>query len=277
MANTDLGYPALSMQLYRKMSDLLYRSTGITLKENKMYLMVHRLSKFVGPEKRYKSFEEYYDALLADRSGDMMVDFMNVLTTNWTFFFREELHFDFLRSYLRERAASEPYVRIWSAACSSGEEPYSMSIAALQSLDRSKQTDFKILATDISTKMLNFAKEGRYHYTKIRGHIEDKELKTYFDFDREKNDFVVRQNVRDPISFRYLNLLEPYPFNKEFDIVFLRNVLIYFDNKEKSVVVNKIAQYLKPGGFIITGLSESLVGTDHNLVMMKNSIYQKKR
>lgn len=277
METTDLGYPNLSKDLYRKMSELLYKSTGINLKEHKHYLMVHRLSKFVGPGKAFVDFESYYEALQNDKTGNLIIDFMNVLTTNWTFFFREPLHFDFLRDYLKKNADSEDYIRIWSAACSSGEEPYSMSIAATQAMSNPAVKDFKILATDISTKVLNFAKAGRYHYTKIRGHLEDSQLKTYFDFDKLSNDFVVAKHIKDLITFGYLNLLEPYPFNKMFDIVFLRNVLIYFDNKEKEIVVNKIANYIKPGGYLITGLSESLVGITHHLTMQKNSIYQKTR
>ncbi len=277
MEITKLDYPKLSLELYKKMSELLYRNTGIMLKEHKQYLMVHRLSKFVGAGKKFEDFESYYDALIHDRTGSLMIDFMNVLTTNWTFFFRDEQHFDFLKKYLRENAETQPYLRFWSAACSSGEEPYSISIAVHQTCKHLKDLDVKILATDISTRMLNFATEGRYHYTKVRGHLEDAELKTYFDFDTSKNDFLVRKHVKDPVAFRYLNLLESYPFNRQFDIVFLRNVLIYFDNKEKELTVNRICEYIKPGGYLITGLSESLVGIRHNLIMQKNSIYQKKR
>jgi chemotaxis protein methyltransferase CheR len=269
-------YPQLSDEVFKKFTDLLFKNSGITLKEHKKYLLIHRLSKYVGPNKEFKSFDEYYDALIVDKSGKVMENFVNTLTTNWSFFFREPVHFDFLKNHLKEVAAKENYIRIWSAACSTGEEPYSMSISAFQSLKTPYQYDLKILASDISTRVLKLAGEGRYHYTKVRGHIEEAELRSYFDFDRENNDFIVKPQIKNLISFRYLNLLEHYPFNKKFDVVFLRNVLIYFDNKEKEYVINKIHEHLKPGGILILGLSESLVGIRHKLNSIKNSIYQNK-
>lgn len=272
----ELNYPQLSDLTFKKLSDLLFKNSGITLKDHKKYLLIHRLSKYVGPGKQFPDFEVYYKTLEADKSGNLMTDFLNALTTNWTFFFREEVHFDFLREVLQERVKTEPYIRLWSAASSTGEESYSMAITIWRALKSLQGTDIKILATDISQRVLNFAKEGKYHYTKVRGHLQDHELKSYFRFDRENNDFVVLPRVKDLISFRYLNLMEQYPFKKQFDVVFLRNVLIYFDNREKEIVINKIQDFIKPDGYLITGMSESLVGINHPFKIVKNSIYRKK-
>ena len=258
---------------FRKLADLLFKLSGITLKEHKKYLLINRLSKFVGAGKDFTNFEDYYNALNEDKSGKLMINFVNVLTTNFSYFFREEVHFDFFKKYILDNYKKEHYLRFWSAACSTGEEPYSLSIALTQSLPPGAYRDVKILATDISTRVLEFAQKGVFHYTKVRGHVEDKDLRTYFIFDKNNKDFIVKDHIKNNISFRYLNLLDNYPFKKQFDIVFLRNVLIYFDNKEKEFIINKIAEYLKPNGYLILGLSESLVGIKHKLNGMKNSIY----
>lgn len=271
----ELDYPQLTDEQFKKFSRMLFELSGIKLRDHKKYLLIHRLSKYVGPAKQFHSFEEYYQALQADESGKMVSDFLNVLTTNFTFFFREPVHFEFLRDYLEKARDSQEYIRIWSAACSSGEEPYSMAITLKQALTNPADYDTKILATDISRKMIHLAEAGVYHYTKVRGHLEDKLLKDYFNFDKETNDFSVAQSIRDLVSFRYMNLLESFPFNKLFDVVFLRNVLIYFENKEKEYIINKIANCIKPGGYLILGLSESLVGLQHRFKINRNSIYQK--
>lgn len=271
-----LGYPELSDRLFKDFADILFRESGMTLKEHKKYLLMHRLSKWVGEGRKYPTYEAYHDALVNDKSGNRMVEFVNVLTTNFSYFFREEIHFDFLKQLLAEKVGTNEPIRIWSAACSTGEEPYSIAISAIRSNLGLEHKDFKILATDISTRVLEIASAGRYHYTRVRGHLEDSELRMFFHFDREANVFTVRDNVKKLISFRYLNLMEPYPFQKLFDVVFLRNVLIYFDNREKEVVIEKISEYIKPGGYLILGLSESLVGVKNPLISLRNSIYQKK-
>jgi chemotaxis protein methyltransferase CheR len=271
----ELDYPQLTDEQFKKFSRMLFELSGIKLHDHKKYLLIHRLSKYVGPSKKYPGFEQYYQALQDDESGKMVSDFLNVLTTNFTFFFREPVHFEFLREYLEKARETEDFIRIWSAACSSGEEPYSMAITLKQALNDPAAYDTKILATDISQKMLHLAENGVYHYTKVRGHLEDKLLKEYFKFDKENNDFIVEPSIKNLVSFRYLNLLEAFPFKKLFDVVFLRNVLIYFENTEKEYIINKIGDYIKPGGYLILGLSESLVGLQHRFKINRNSIYQK--
>ncbi len=265
----------LTPDMFQKFTQLLFRESGITLKDHKKYLLIHRLSKMVGTGREFPDYEHYYHALIQDKKGDLIKGFVNILTTNYSFFFREEVHFDFLKDYLLQQGQSQDFIRLWSAACSTGEESYSMAISILQTLKNTWNKDIKILASDISTRVLNIANEGRYHYTKVRGHLEDSELRNYFDFDREHNDFIVKPAVRNLISFRYLNLFDPYPFKKDFDVVFLRNVLIYFDNQEKEQIINKIYEHIKPGGYLILGLSESMVGLKHPYRHMKNSLYQK--
>lgn len=272
----NFGTVDLSDDTFHKLSNLLYQESGINLKDYKKYLVINRLSKYVGDRGDFDNFEDYYEALKNDKSGDLMINFVNALTTNYSYFFRDEIHFDLLKQYLQSHGSSEPYIRIWSAACSTGEEPYTMAISCLQSLPNIRNMDIKILATDVSTKVLELAKEGSYHYSKVKGHIEEKELRSFFTFNRENNHFIVQDKLKEMIAFRYMNLFDNYPFTKSFDIVFLRNVLIYFDKKEKEIVVNKVSETIKPGGYLILGLSETLVEVNHTLLATKNSIYQKK-
>ncbi len=273
----DLGTPQLVQKTFVEIRDYLFRETGISLHDHKIYLARHRLSKFVGIGKAYTSFEEFFRAVQKDVSGNLKTEMINVLTTNFSYFFREPVHFDFLHHYLKKQASSQEQIRLWSAACSTGEEPYSLSITAQRAMPDLGQKDFKILATDISTTVLKGAMKGVYHYNKVRGHIENSELKRYFTFDRNTNDFMVSPDTKNVVAFRYLNLLGKFPFQRLFDVVFLRNVLIYFDTREKEIVIRKIYDFIKPGGYLILGLSESLVGINHSYKSMKNSIYQKKQ
>lgn len=266
----------LSDELYKKFTNLFYELAGISLKDYKKYLVEYRLCKIVGPDKEFKDYESLYKALLNDSKGDLRIQFVNLLTTNYTYFFREEYHFNFVKEYVKNNYHTQPYMRLWSAGCSTGEEAYSMAIVCYEALGKDiKRYDVKILATDISLQVLKFAYEGVYHYSKIRGNIEDHLLKRYFYFDKEKKTFTVKEEIKNMVQVRFLNLMDNYPFKKLFDIVFLRNVLIYFDNNEKELILAKIYDYIKSGGFLILGLSESLVGIRHKFQQLPHSVYQK--
>ncbi|MGC8764814.1 MAG: CheR family methyltransferase [Brevinematia bacterium] len=267
----------LSDELYKKFRELFYKRTGIYLKDYKKYLVEYRLLKFVGPGRRFNSFEDLYNAIENDKTGGLTKEFVNSLTTNYTYFFREEVHFDFLKNYLRQNIHKEPYIRFWSAGCSTGEEAYSISISCFEAVENPFDYDLKILATDISLKVIEVANQGIYHYNRmLKGSIEDKILKRYFIFDRENKDFILKDEVKRLVAFRYLNLMDNYPFKKKFDIVFLRNVLIYFDIEEKEYILDKIFDVIKDNGYMILGLSESLVGVKHKFQILKNSIYHKR-
>lgn len=268
----------LSDGLFKKFSVLLLERTGISLKEHKKYLLIHRLSKFVGPEKEFQNFQAYYEALLKYPDSPLMTGFVNVLTTNFSFFFREEVHFQFLKHYVQEKYAKEPYLHLWSAASSTGEEAYSMAITVLQALQGQGAggKEIKILGTDISTRVLQIAHAGVYESGRVEGHLDARGVKHFFNYDAENSLYRVKPEVKELTVFRKLNLLKDYPFQKQFDVVFLRNVLIYFDNKEKEQAINRIYHTVKPGGYLIIGLSESMVGIHHPFTAVKNSIYHKK-
>ncbi|HOJ65083.1 MAG TPA: CheR family methyltransferase, partial [Spirochaetota bacterium] len=170
----------LSDYLFKKLVEYFYKETGISLKEYKKYLVEHRLSRFIGEGSRFRDFNEFYNALIEDKTGELKSILIQSLTTNWTYFFRENIHFEFLKEYLRENWDKQRYIRLWSAGCSTGEEAYSMAIVSKEVIPEIEKIDFRILATDISLKVLNFAINGVYNYSKIKTSIEDHTLKRYF-------------------------------------------------------------------------------------------------
>ena len=264
----------LSDALFLKYRTLFFKLSGIMLKEYKKYLVEYRLQKFVGEGKQFKNFKDLYEALLSGSDPVLRRDFINTLTTNYTFFFREPEHFAFVAYYMKERAAKQDYVRLWSAACSTGEEPYSMAIMVKKHLPGSFN-DIKILATDISERVLQIAREGVYPLEKLSKSMDPSTVTKYFNCDKKEGTARVGEDLRKLVTFGKVNLIEPPAFRKRFDIVFLRNVLIYFENSEKEHIISRISDILKPGGYLIVGLAESLVGIRHSLKQLKYSIYRK--
>ena len=265
---------ALSDELFGRFSQLLLSKTGIALKDYKKYLVVSRLARVIGPDKPFATFEGFYQALLTETDGTWTQAFINALTTNYSFFFRDAVHFTVMGQYLRERAGDQSYLRFWSAASSTGEEAYSMAIT-LANHAGPLPADRRILATDISTKVLALAERGVYGAEAIERHVDPRDQTKYFESVEEDTKFRVKDSLRSRVDFRQLNLQGAYPFQKMMDIVFLRNVMIYFGPDEKTDVIEKIHAQLKPGGLLFIGLSESLAGIRHRFRAYKNSIFMK--
>ena len=226
-------------------------------------------------------FKEYYNFLLADESGDELVHMLDAISTNLTSFFRESKHFDFLEktalpTVLAVKKTRIKQINIWSAGCSSGEEAYTLSICLHEFAEANTDLDIRILATDISTKMLSTAASGVYHKSQIQT-IPPLVLRKYFQRGRDRwNDhYRLKPFVRKTIEFKRLNLMEPFPFNNKFQIIFCRNVMIYFDKTVQSKLVNKYYNCLEPGGYLFIGHSESLMGTEHRFKYIQPTIYQK--
>ena len=264
----------LSDELFGRFTKLLSAKTGIALREYKKYLVISRLATIVGPGKRFDTFEGFYQALCQETDGAWTQTFINALTTNYSFFFRDAIHFLALGQYLRDRGADEPYLRLWSAASSTGEEAYSMAIT-LTNHGAPLPSDRRILATDISTKVLTHAETGLYASEAVLKNVEPRDQKRYFESVDDGRKFQVRPVLREQVDFRQLNLQSIYPFRKKMDVIFLRNVMIYFGAREKAEVVQKMYDHLKPGGLLIIGLSESLAGIRHRFVSYKSSIFRK--
>lgn len=265
---------------FEKISRLVYEKCGINLHEGKKELVSARLGKRLR-EGNFRSFSDYYHHVTTDEGTEELVRMIDSISTNLTFFFREEVHYTRLSSILpamSEMAAREhrqPKLRIWSAGCSTGEEPYSLAITALECLNN-KPVDIKILATDISTIVLKTATNGMYPEEKTKN-VPLPLLKKYFQqgtgkltgFNR------VNQRIRDMVCFKRFNLMDIPPSSAVFDIIFCRNVMIYFDKATQGTLVHKFYSSLAKGGYFFIGHSESLTGLDHHFKYVEPSVYKK--
>ncbi len=274
----------LSDKEYTLIADYIYQRAGIYLGSNKQELVKARLMKrlrFYG----FRSFGQYYDYVSAQRDGTELVEMINAITTNVTSFFRENQHFEYIRKELAPQMLAEKRIRhvqrirLWSAACATGEEPYTMMITMMEAMGgNTTGWDLKELATDISTKALTAAQAGRYTRQKVTG-ISPALVHKYFE--RKDHDgevfFVIKDFMKRFVTFRKLNLMMPrFPFSGKFDIIFCRNVMIYFDRETQERLVNKLSDVLESGGHLFIGHSESLAGFAKNhLRSVAPAIFQK--
>lgn len=271
----------LSDRDFRRFSALVYEKCGIELHEGKKELVRARLSKRLR-EGGFKDFKIYYKFLMEDDSGAELVRMLDAISTNLTSFFREEKHFDFLKetifpSYAKGKASCYKRLRVWSAGCSSGEEPYSLGIWMLEYFgDGGPRFDMKILATDICTKVLSRAQKGVYPADRL-AKIPRPTLRKYFQrgSGTQEGNFRVKRVLSDMIEFRRVNLMDPFRFKEVFNLIFCRNVMIYFDKKTQEMVVNKFFDCLLDGGYLMIGHSESLTGTEHPFRYIRPTVYQK--
>jgi chemotaxis protein methyltransferase CheR len=278
-----VGTKALSDQLFERFSRLVYQECGINLHNGKKELLQARLNKRLRAT-GFASYREYYDYITSAHNQGEIVHFLDCISTNLTYFFREPKHFEFLeRTALPELILNKtnersPRIRIWSAGCSTGEEPYSLAMCVLAHLSDPGKWDFKILATDISTRVLQVGIKGAYPKVKVEKVPRDL-LKAYFrkQCQQDGDSFVATPLLKDIITFRRLNLKENYPFSGPFDFIFCRNVMIYFDKETQQQLVQKMANYLSLGGYMMVGHSESLTGLQHPLTYVQPSVYKKTR
>jgi chemotaxis protein methyltransferase CheR len=260
---------------FQKLRELVYDNCGINLNDSKVAMVSARIAKRMRVL-NIKEHTEYLDYLINDKNTDEITKFLDVISTNVTSFFREEEHFDLLNNIIMDMVKSgQKRIRIWCAAASTGQEPYTIAMVC----DRAsgKSTDVKILATDISTKVLKEAKEGRYNLEVIKKVPSDL-LLHYFTAEINNNNkfYRVKDVLKKLIVFKRLNLFQtPYPMRGPLDVVFCRNVMIYFDNSTKERLVSEIYRLLKPGGYIILGHAESLTLIKHNFKYIKPSIFMK--
>lgn len=256
----------------------IYKNIGISLSEQKKALIKGRLSKRV-LELNLTSFREYYDFLVNDISGREISFFESAISTNVTSFFREEAQWKWLQNNLSSYLSSkkDKKIRIWSAGCSSGEEPYTILMFLQNYLRDFESWDIKILATDISSKVLKQAIGGAYdakNVEQLPKHI----VQSSFDKIPSQSGikYTIKQHLRDKVLFRLYNLVtDPLFFKNEFDMIFCRNVMIYFDETTKKTVINKFANLLPKNSMLFIGSSESLISHKESLKLITSSIYQK--
>lgn len=245
---------------YRQFSDYVKANCGINLTDEKRAIVAGRLNSLL-LSLHFKSLPEYMSYVAADKTGQAMATMMDKLTTNYTFFMREAEHFDFFRSKVLTnliRTAKHKDLRVWSAACSSGEEPYTLAILMDDFFGMEKPNwDTRILATDISDKVLTIAKKGVYGKEKITSLPAPWQQRYFKPIDTEN--VVLNDKIRSEVIFRKLNLIDTaFPFKQKFHAIFCRNVMIYFDGKSKEELVDKLYNLTETGGYLFVGHSESL-------------------
>jgi chemotaxis protein methyltransferase CheR len=253
---------------------IIYECAGINLGDSKKELLLARLGKVLR-RRKIRGFGEYLRILREDTTGEELITLLDSISTNVTHFFREAGHFEFLA----ERLAEDDYPgnpRIWSAGCSSGEEPYSIAVILQEYFPRPLLPLPCILATDLSTRMLERAVEGVYSDSAAKD-MDPVLLRKYFLRGRNTSEGMIRvkRELSNLITFQRQNLMEPFDFGGSFHFIFCRNVMIYFDNSTRQGVVEKFYQVLEPGGYLIIGHSESLNGIRHPFRYVQPTIYRK--
>ena len=272
--STDYYSLKLTSEQFDKISRLVYQISGIDLHEGKEELVKARLIKRLRHLK-FHDFNQYLKHIANDKSGTEIGAMVDILTTNKTNFFRESEHLDFLKHEIIPGWVKGP-VRIWSAGCSSGEEPYTIAIVLLESIPDTATLDIKILATDISDRMMEKARQGLYDEESLA--IMSRHLKhKYF----QKTDtgsgykYKVIPKIQSMVSFAKLNLMEHWPMKGPFDVIFCRNVMIYFESDVQQRVVAMLERHLAPGGYLFVSHSESLNSVQHGLKWIAPAAYRK--
>lgn len=260
---------------FKFLAEFVNRKTGIVLGPQKKDMVYSRLAKRLRSLK-LKTFREYCDLVSNDQTGEEITNLVNSITTNLTGFFRENHHFEHLAGILKkEYVAKNPAqkkLRIWSSACSSGQEPYSIAMTLHESIPNLSQWDARILATDIDTNMVRTAAAGEYSRENVEA-VDASYKKKYMD--STPNGVVMDDTLKASITFKQLNLLESWPMKGPMDIIFCRNVVIYFDKKTQAVLFNRMADLMRPKGYLYIGHSESLNNVSDRFELIGKTIYQK--
>lgn len=267
----------ITQKEYNKLASFIKKNYGIDLGTKKQALVMGRLNNVL-IEQKISCFSEYFDYITSDSTGNALVTLVNKITTNHTFFMRENDHFVFFKDivlpYLVNTERKKD-LRIWSAGCSSGEEPYTLAMILDEFFGKGKMFwDTKILATDISSKALDRAIKGEYANEELKV-LPPNWYLTYFNkLNNEKS--VIIDKIKNEVIFRKFNLMnEVFPFKQKFHVIFCRNVMIYFDNDTKNTLVNKFYDLLEYGGYLFIGHSESLDRDKTHFKYIKPAIYRK--
>jgi len=256
--------------------DLIKRNTGISLADSKMEMVYGRISRRLRHLKLY-SFADYRRRLESDESES--IEFCNAMTTNLTSFFRESHHFDFLRDHVLRPKLGQPdasrRIRIWSAACSSGEEPYSIAMTVREAIPDFKRWDIRILATDIDSQILATARRGVYPAARLEA-LGERRVRDHFEpLPGDPGQYRVAPEVASPVTFKQLNLVQPLPMKGPLDAVFCRNVIIYFDKETQKELLGRIAALQRKGDLLFLGHSESLFKVSEDYALIGRTIYRR--
>jgi len=262
---------------FHEIRDYIKKNFGINLGEEKKSLVYSRL-RTVLAENGMDDFSQYFNYLINDKSGEAVIRFIDRVTTNHTFFMRETDHFDYFKSTVLpyiEETVKDHDLRLWCGACSSGEEPYTLKFIIEDYFKQSKDKwNTEILATDISTNVLDKAVRGLYPNESVKT-LPDVWQKTYFTkYDNENS--IVKDEIKNGITYRKFNFMdERFPFKKKFQVIFCRNVMIYFDNQTRDTLVKKFYDCTESGGYLFIGHSESLSHTATEYKYVMPAVYRK--
>lgn len=266
MMKRDLEF---TKQDFQQISKLVYDAMGIVLGDHKHDMVYRRLSKRVN-ELNLSSFREYINFVESQPEEISMI--ANAITTNLTSFFREGHHFETLEKLVLEHINSnKKSLRIWSAGCSNGAEPHTIAMVVREALKERKGYDVKILATDLDTNMLDFGSKGEYEIDwaeKIPARYK-KYIKA------GDQTFEAVESIKELIHFKRLNLLEPWPMSKKFDVIFCRNVVIYFDKPTQKVLFNRYADMMNPDGYLFIGHSENITSLTDRFELLGKTTYKR--
>lgn len=281
MIESVLDELVLSDEEFATISKMVYEHCGINLHGGKRELVRARLAKRLR-KLRIRTFKEYIEYAVNDESGKEFTNLIDSLSTNLTSFFRENQHFEYLKEVFypkimkRKASQNDRRIRAWSAGCSSGEEPYTMAITLQEAIAGEGQWDVKVLATDISTRVLEKAKQGVYE--KKRVDPVSAQQKTKYLLPKKVDGeqfFEVGNELRKTVVFGHLNLMGSWPIKPPLDFIFCRNVMIYFDKQTQERLVNRFWEMLGHDGILFTGHSESLTGIRHKFKYVQPTIYRK--
>lgn len=262
---------------FKYISDVIADRTGIVLSEAKHDMVYSRLSRRLR-ELKLSEFSQYL-GLIKSGNEEEILAFTNAITTNLTSFFREKHHFEYLRSKVLpelKRTKTDRRIRVWSAGCSSGEEPYSVAMTIRDVFPRLDGWDIKILATDLDTNMVQTASDGVYTEERVAG-LDKAHLKKWVNRGKGEHEGKIRmsQELRDMITFKQLNLMDEWPISGPFDFMFCRNVVIYFNKDTQRELFERYANLVADDGHLFIGHSESLNKVSTRFDLIGQTIYKK--
>ena len=271
----------LAMTQFQRIATIAQERWGLCLTEKKLPLVSNRLASFMR-HSNFDSVEAYLDHLEQGADEEDMLVFFDLLSTNVTSFYRDKAHFDYLErefyTALARGNLTTPgrRIRIWSAACSTGQEPYTLAMNAIESLPDLRSWDFKILGTDLSNFAVEQAKAGTYPADKLDG-IPPELVRKHFvrGTGAETDQYIVAPHLRSLVTISRLNLMDPWPFKGKFDVIFCRNVMIYFDSDTRRKLVLRFHELLRPGGILAIGSAETLAGQNTPFTAVQASVYVK--
>lgn len=227
----------------------------------------------------WENYSEYMNAVEQDRTGALERQLVNLLTTNHTYFMRESEHFDYMRRvvlpWLRQKEANRKDLCIWCGAASTGEEPYTLAMVLMDffGLEHSGW-DTKVLATDISTEVLQQAIRGVYPKEALKA-VPDQWKRRFFRVTPDGEQYAATEELKKEVLFRKFNLMDPFPFKRKLHVVFLRNVMIYFDTKTRRELIQKVYDNMEPGGYLFVGQTETIDRSTTPFRLIQPSIFRK--